>query len=113
MKDTLEISYRQIAKGLGVSHSTVGIERKALVSGGRIDYLKESKGQDGKTYPRQRAITTRADEVEKVTEIREGVCIVKNNAEIDNSDLVTNLSTKVVRLLRPLCIQDAKNYKAK
>ncbi|NOG83784.1 MAG: hypothetical protein HND49_08265 [Planctomycetes bacterium] len=47
----------------------VGATRKKLESIGEIRQC-DRKTTDGRTYPRQRTITTKADEVEKVTEIR-------------------------------------------
>ncbi|MDR4503483.1 MAG: hypothetical protein MRK01_01665 [Candidatus Scalindua sp.] len=69
LRETPEISDRQISKGLGVSNNTVSLARKNLINNNQVCESHTSKGADGKTYPRQRAITTRADEVEKVTKL--------------------------------------------
>lgn len=48
-----EKSDRQIAKMFGVSHVTVGAQRRELESTGQIDQFKTSIGADGKERPRQ------------------------------------------------------------
>lgn len=53
LKETPEQSDRQIAKGLGVSNSTVSIQRKELESTGKLCESHTSIGADGKEYPRQ------------------------------------------------------------
>jgi len=54
IKDTPELSDRQIAKMLGVSHSTVGIIRGELIDSGQVDNSTTSIGLDGKEYKRNR-----------------------------------------------------------
>ena len=54
IKDTPELSDRQIAKILGVSHSTVGIIRRELIESGQVDESTTSIGADGKEYKRHR-----------------------------------------------------------
>ena len=54
IKDTPELSDRQIAKMLGVSHSTVGIIRRELIESGQVDESTTSLGSDGKEYKRHR-----------------------------------------------------------
>jgi len=58
IKDTPELSDRQIAKMLGVSHSTVGIMRRELIENGQVDESTTSIGSDGKEYKRNREIET-------------------------------------------------------
>lgn len=53
LMDTPEKSDRQIAAGLGVSHVTVGGQRKSMESTGQIDRLNTNIGADGKERPRQ------------------------------------------------------------
>ena len=53
LAETPEKSDRQIAAGLGVSHVTVGTQRKELESTGQIDQLATNIGADGKERPSQ------------------------------------------------------------
>ena len=52
LRETPEVSDRQIAAGLGVDKNTVNAQRKMLESGGEIHHLNTSIGADGKEYPR-------------------------------------------------------------
>jgi ParB-like chromosome segregation protein Spo0J len=52
--ETPEKSDRQIAAGLGVSHTTVGIQRKELERRGRIDHVDKVVDTLGREQPRQR-----------------------------------------------------------
>ena len=54
IKDTPELSDRQIAKMLGVSNSTVGIIRRDLIEDGEVCESHTSIGADGKEYKRYR-----------------------------------------------------------
>ena len=53
LTDSPELSDRQIAKKVDVSHVTVGEHRRRLESTGHIDQLETSIGADGKERPRQ------------------------------------------------------------
>lgn len=53
LKETPEKSDRQIAKDLGVHHTTVSTQRARLESTNQVANLATSTGSDGKTYPRQ------------------------------------------------------------
>ena len=53
LTETPEKSDRQIAAGLGVSHSTVGITRREMIDDGQVVESSTSKGADGKIYPRR------------------------------------------------------------
>ncbi len=52
LKETPGISDRQIAKGLGLSPTTVGTARNELEEKGQLSKLDSSKGADGKVRPR-------------------------------------------------------------
>ena len=54
IKDTPELSDRQIAKMLGVSNSTIGIIRRDLIEDGQVCESHTSIGLDGKEYKRHR-----------------------------------------------------------
>jgi ParB-like chromosome segregation protein Spo0J len=54
LRDTPEESDRQIARGLGVSHVTVGAVRSELESIGQIDQCPGRQTSDGRTYPSER-----------------------------------------------------------
>jgi len=51
--ETPEVSDRQIAVGLGVSHHTVGRQREEMESTGQIAQLSTNMGADGKERPRE------------------------------------------------------------
>ena len=51
--DTPEVSDRQIAVGLGVSHPTVSKAREDMESKGELVKVTTSIGADGKEYPRK------------------------------------------------------------
>lgn len=53
LKETPEKSDRQIAAGLGVSNSTVSLQRKKMVQSGQLCESHSSIGADGKERPRQ------------------------------------------------------------
>ena len=53
LKETPEKSDRQVAKDLGVSNSTVSLQRKDLEDKGEVCESHTSIGSDGKSYPRQ------------------------------------------------------------
>ena len=53
LKDRPQVSDRQIAKALGVSHPTVATARKELEENGQVVKFTTSTGADGKAYPRQ------------------------------------------------------------
>lgn len=53
LKETPEKSDRQIAKDLGVHHTTVSTQRTRLESANQVANLATSTGSDGKTYPRK------------------------------------------------------------
>ena len=46
-------NFRQIAKALGVHHTTVTTQRKELEATGGVAKLATSTGVDGKKYPRK------------------------------------------------------------
>lgn len=52
LRETPEMSDRQIAKALGVDHKTVGAQRESLEGTGEIPQFNETVGADGKTRPR-------------------------------------------------------------
>lgn len=52
LRETPERSDRAIGKALGVDHKTVGAVRREVEAGGEIPQVTESRGADGKTYPR-------------------------------------------------------------
>lgn len=58
LKDRPQVSDRTIAKGLGVSPTTVGTARNQLVEKGELSKLDSSIGADGKERPRQAARST-------------------------------------------------------
>jgi hypothetical protein len=62
LAETPELSDRQIAAGLGVSHVTVGAHRKELESIGQIDQC-DRQTADGRTYPTQRKEMERTAEI--------------------------------------------------
>jgi phage N-6-adenine-methyltransferase len=51
LRETPEISNRQIAEGLGVSHPTVATVRSEMESTGKIYQLERTVGADGKSRP--------------------------------------------------------------
>lgn len=53
LRETPELSDRQIAKAIGVSDKTVGSQRRDMESGAEIPHLENRQGADGKQYPRQ------------------------------------------------------------
>ena len=53
LKETPELSDRQIAKAIGVSDKTVGTQRRDMESTAEIPQLETSIGADGKERPRQ------------------------------------------------------------
>jgi predicted transcriptional regulator len=53
LQETPELSDRQIARKVDVSHVTVGEHRRKLEAGGEISHLETTTGADGKEYPRQ------------------------------------------------------------
>ena len=53
LKETPEQSDRQIAKSLGVHHTTVSTQRRDLEDSGDVAKLATSTGRDGKEYPRK------------------------------------------------------------
>lgn len=53
LRETPEKSDRQIARELGVHHTTVGTQRDILEKSGQLANLATSTGADGKQYPRQ------------------------------------------------------------
>lgn len=53
LRETPEISDRQIARELGVDKNTVNARRVEMESGGEIHHLDTTVGADGKQYPRQ------------------------------------------------------------
>ena len=53
LKDRLQVSDRQIAVGLGVSPTTVGMARKEMEQSGQLSKLDSSIGADGKERSRQ------------------------------------------------------------
>ena len=114
IKDTPELSDRQIAKMLGVSHSTVGILRSELVESGQVDESTTSVGSDGKTYTRHRetdeldkytlfttddyyAIRERIRSTNDENELREIIRILKE-AQTDVSDVLLDLERKIGQL---------------
>jgi len=58
IKDTPELSDRQIAKMLGVSNSTVSLMRAELIGNGQVCESHTSIGADGKEYRRRDEIET-------------------------------------------------------
>lgn len=64
LKETPELSDRQIAKGLGVDHKTIGAARGKLESTGEIPQLDKTKGADGKV--RSRSIYSTSDQLETI-----------------------------------------------
>lgn len=57
LKQAPEKSDRQIAKGLGVDHKTVGAVRKKKETGGEIPHQETVIGQDDIVQPRQKKLT--------------------------------------------------------
>ena len=53
LRETPEKSDRQIAQGLGVSNSTVSVQRKSMEKSGQLCESHSSIGADGKERPRQ------------------------------------------------------------
>lgn len=67
LRETPEVSDRQIAKGLGVDNSTVSRHRKQLEQSGELLHCNSSLGADGKARPRERRPKLRRDEPERPT----------------------------------------------
>ena len=61
LKDRPQVSDRTIAKGLGVSHVTVGTARKELESIGQIVQC-DRQTKDGRIYPAERQVSKPAPE---------------------------------------------------
>ena len=87
IKDAPSLSDRQIAKMLGVSHSTVGIMRRELIDSGQVDESTTSIGSDGKEYKRHREAET-LDKyalftVEECDAVRKRISSVDDMAELE------------------------------
>ncbi len=54
IKETPELSDRQMARDLGISHPTVGTVRREMEDAGEVVKFTTSTGPDGKKYPRER-----------------------------------------------------------
>jgi len=86
IKDTPELSDRQIAKMLGVSNSTVSLLRRELIENGQVCESHTSLGSDGKEYKRYRG----ANELDKYAlftaddchAIRERIRLVSDEDEL-------------------------------
>ena len=111
IKDTPELSDRQIAKMLGVSHSTVGIMRRNLIESGQVDESTTSMGSDGKEYKRHReteelnkfaffttddyyAIRERINSANDENELREIIRILKAT-QCDVADVLLEVECKI------------------
>jgi len=63
LKDRPQVSDRQIAKGLGVDHKTVSVQRATLESIGEIPQC-DRQTKDGRTYPAERQVERKAPQPE-------------------------------------------------
>jgi hypothetical protein len=68
LKMTPEKSDRQIADGLGVSHTTVSAQRSQLESTGQIGQLNKTVGADGKERPRHTAYSVPSPTIDEMIE---------------------------------------------
>jgi len=106
IKDTPELSDRQIAKMLGVSNSTVSLVRRELVDSGQVCESHTSLGLDGKEYKRNResldkyALFTADDYdairkyIVSITDIGELKEAIQNLYELRNGVVETLLETE-------------------
>jgi len=116
IKDTPGLSDRQIAKMLGVSHSTVGIIRRELIESGQVDESTTSLGSDGKEYKRRcdsdeldkyalftvddyYAIRERIHSANDENELRELIRIL-NEAQYDQSEILLEVERKFGELIK-------------
>ena len=115
VKDTPELSDRQIAKMLGVSHSTIGIIRGELIESGQVDESTTSIGLDGKEYRRREtdeldryalftiddcyAIRERIISANDENELKEIIHIL-NEAQIDQSEILLEVERKFGELIK-------------
>jgi len=87
IKDTPELSDRQIAKMLGVSNSTVSLMRSELIDNGQVCDSHTSIGADGKEYKRHSDTETLDKYVlftdDEYNAVRERISLANSIAELE------------------------------
>lgn len=76
---TPEKSDRQIARELGVSDKTVGVQRSELERAAEIPHVEFVTGADGKQYPRQTNVTEPEAETARVSPALSGSGILEGH----------------------------------
>ena len=116
IKDTPELSDRQIAKMFSVSNSTVGIIRRDLIEDGQVCESHTSMGADGKEYKRHRetetankfvlftaddyyAIRERIASADDEDELKEIIRILKE-AQYDQAEVLLEVERKIRELMK-------------
>lgn len=106
LRETPEKSDRQIAKELGVSDKTVGVQRKEMERTAEIPQLKTSIGADGKERPRQverKSTPPEPTKGEPVPEPRKPVSIFnptpRETRAVQNPSVVERMADKGKRCL--------------
>lgn len=93
LKETPEKSDRQIAEGLGVSHVTVGAQRRELESIGQIDQSSRQTS-DGRIYPAQRKPITIFNPTKREERVIQNPAVVERMAEGHSAVMAATLNAR-------------------